>query len=55
MKKIALVLVYTFLLLVLYNLWLFAFPLKKQVFYTNEERIQEYMYDKVGYNTVLVG
>ncbi len=55
MKKIALVLVYTFLLLVLYNLWLFVFPLNKQVFYTNEERIQEYMYDKVDYNTVLVG
>jgi len=55
MKKLATVIIYTFLLLVLYNAWLFIFPLKKQVFYTNEERIQEYLYDGVEYNTVLLG
>jgi hypothetical protein len=55
MKKLATVIIYTFLLLVLYNAWLFIFPLKKQVFYTNEERIQEYLYDGVDYNTVLLG
>lgn len=55
MKKITIVILYTILLLVLYNVWLFVFPLKKQVFYTNEERIQEYLYDGVEYNTVLLG
>ncbi len=55
MKKLTTLLIYAFLLLVLYNVWLFIFPLKKQVFYTNEERIQEYLYDGVDYNTVLLG
>jgi hypothetical protein len=47
--------VIAFTFLVGYNIFLVLFPLKKSVFYTNEERVEEYVYDKVSYTNVLVG
>lgn len=55
MKKVGVLLLFTFLFLVVYNVFLFAFPLKKTVFYTNRERIEEFVYGKDNYPTLLVG
>ncbi len=55
MKKVGLLLLFTFLFLVVYNVFLFAFPLKKTVFYTNRERIEEFVYGKNNYQTLMVG
>jgi len=37
------------------NFILFLFPLKKEEFFTNEERAEEYIYSKEKYSTVFVG
>lgn len=55
MKKLKSLFLFAFILLVAYNIFLFAFPLKKTVFYTNEERTEEYIYGKTNYAAILVG
>jgi hypothetical protein len=54
-KKVSRVLIIGFLLLLAYNAFLFFFPLKKNVFYTNDERVEEFIYSKKYYPIVLVG
>jgi len=39
----------------LFNLLLFFFPLRKKEFFTNEERVEEYVYSKNNFYTVFVG
>jgi hypothetical protein len=44
-----------FILLIGYSIFLKLFPLKKTVFYTNEERVEEFAYSKDNFPIVLVG
>jgi len=54
MKLIPKILITTGVLLIAYNIFLIVFPLKKTVFYTNEERIEEYLHGETR-DIVLVG
>ena len=42
-------------LFLLLNLFLVLFPLEKQIFYTNEERAQEFVYSNINYPVIIVG
>ncbi len=55
MKKIGFLLLFTCFFLASYNLFLYAYPLKKTVFYTNVERVEEYVYSNKKYTSVIVG
>jgi len=55
MKKVSYIFLVFFILLIVYSLFLKLHPLKKTVFYTNEERVEEFVYSKKGYPIVLVG
>jgi hypothetical protein len=54
-KKASYIFLVFFTLLVVYSLFLKFRPLKKTVFYTNEERVEEFVYSKNNYPVVLVG
>jgi len=55
MKKIRLIFISFGILTTAYLLFLAFFPLKKNVFYTNDERTEEYIYSKKDFPIVLVG
>lgn len=55
MKKVCRILIVALILLVGYNLFLFMFPLKKKVFYTNEEMIEEFVYTDEIFDNIIVG
>jgi hypothetical protein len=55
LKKVNFIFLGGIALLVLYNFFLVLFPLKKNVFYTNEERVEEFTYNKKLYSIVIAG
>ena len=55
MKKIKLIFISFSILITAYLLFLAFLPLKKNVFYTNDERTEEYVYAKKDFPIVLVG
>jgi hypothetical protein len=55
MRKIKKILLGGAVLLILYTLFLIFFPLKKSVFYTNDERAEEFVFGKKKYPIVMTG
>jgi len=55
MKKIGLIFLSLIALLIVYSIFLKLRPLKKTVFYTNDERIEEFIYNNQTYPIVMAG
>jgi hypothetical protein len=55
MLRVKKILLYLFLAFVALNILLYFFPLSKEVFYTNRERAEEFVYSKYSYPVVFAG